>query len=74
VHDLVLALELAAHAEEGLGAGEHGVSLEDVGPEHQVDEAGLVLEGHEDHALRRAGLLAVDHQPGVAPGSCRPWR
>ena len=61
----VAGLELSADAEEGGGLGDGGVLPEHFFPQDEVHEPGLVLEGHEDHALGRAGPLAVDDHPRI---------
>ena len=38
-------------------------------PDDDVDQTGLVLDGHEDHALRGLGALAHGHQPA---SPCQP--
>ena len=66
VRDPVLDLDAAGDAEEGLGLGDQRVALEHLRPDHQVDEAALVLERQEHDALRRAGALPADHDARVA--------
>src|SRR5574337_1018148 len=66
VDDALFGLEGSGDAQEGGGFGQDGVASEDLGPEDEVDEAGLVLQGHEGKAAGRPGPLATDDQAGVA--------
>lgn len=65
VGDAVLRLDFSGYAEKGLGLG-HGLEfLEDFFPQHEINEAGFVFEGHEDDAARGTGALTADDHAGV---------
>src|SRR5690625_1975430 len=51
VNDLALALHLAAHAEQRSAEERGALALKEPGPDHEIGDAGLVLEGQEDHAI-----------------------
>ena len=59
-------LVAAADEEQGLAAHDRAVALVDVRRDDQVDLAELVLEQHEDDALRGRRPLARDRQPAKA--------
>ncbi len=61
-----VGLEGSGDAQEGGGFGQDGVAREDLGPKDDVDEAGLILPGHEGDAACGAGSLATNDQAGVA--------
>ena len=66
VDDALVLLEQAADLERGRGAGDLAEPLPHVGRADHVDQAGLVLEVEEDHALRGRRLLTVrDHAGDV---------
>ena len=71
VDDEALALDLPAHLEKLRGHDDAAVPLEDLRPDHNVDDAGLVLEREEDHALGGAGPLAHQHQTGNGDAPAR---
>src|SRR5688572_23951068 len=68
MHHEALALQPAAHDEEARGHGGLAVRLEDVAPDDDVRDAGLVFKRHEHHALRRTGALADQHDAGDGEG------
>ncbi len=59
-----LALHLAADPEQRGPEHDAPVLLEGLRPDHRVGDAGLVLQGGEDHALGAARTLAHQHQAG----------
>ena len=66
VNHSLFGLQGPGDAEEGGGFGQGSVPREDLGPEDNIHEAGLVLQRHECDALGGAGLLAADDEAGVA--------
>ena len=64
VDDAVDDLQRAFDQQQRRGVDDGAVALEDVGRDDGVADAGLVLEGEEAEALRRAGALADDDQAG----------
>jgi len=66
MRDVVFLLDAAFYSQEARGFGDDFELLEDLFPDHEIDEAGLVFEGHEGHAARRGGALAADRDAGVA--------
>lgn len=62
MHHACFPLEPPRHPQKP--PGDHGAAelLVDLGPDHDIDHAGLVLEREEDHALGRAGPLAHQHE------------
>ena len=66
VDDEALALDPAAHLQELRRHDDAAVPLEHLGPDHDVDDAGLVLEREEDHALGGARALPHQHEAGHA--------
>ena len=60
-----LALQGAADAHEREGLGGDPEPFVDVAPQYDVDEAGLVFKGHEDHSPGGLGALAADDDAGV---------
>ena len=66
--DLAGALHPSPHQGEARGQHRPAVPLQNVGPDHDVHGSGLVLQGHEDHALRAARPLARQHEPGRSRG------
>ena len=71
VDDEALALDFAAHLQELRRHHRAAVLLEHLGPDHDVDDAGLVLERDEDHALGGAGALAHQHEARHADAPAR---
>ena len=63
VDHALLHLEGAGDTQERSRFCQNGVALEDAVPDHQVHEAGLVIQCHEHHAAGGAGALAADHLP-----------
>ena len=61
---LALALDAPAHRQHARGHDDAAVLLEDLRPDHEVGDAGLVLQRDEQHALGRAGPLADQHDAG----------
>ena len=68
----LLALYLAGDAEEGSGAHQHRVAVEDRLPHHHVHEAGLVLQGHEGDPGGGGGPLTAQNQAGIAQSRAVP--
>ena len=64
VNDVALALDLAAHAHHRRAEHDAPVLLEQVGPDDEIGDVGLVLQRDEHHPLRRSGLLTKQHQAG----------
>ena len=56
-------LQAASRREQRLAAHERPVALVHLRRHHEVDETVLVLEQHEDDAVRRHGALARDRHP-----------
>src|SRR5690606_28644140 len=61
---LALARSRAAHDEQRSAEERGALALEEPGPDHEIGDAGLVLEGQEDHAIGGARTLTHQHQPG----------
>ena len=59
-----LALHVAAHAEQARAHDDAAMGLEDLGPDHEVGDAVLVLDGDEHHARGGARPLAHQDQAG----------
>src|SRR5689334_24722284 len=59
--DILMALHPAMHRHEPRAHYYLALALKHVGPDHRVGDAGLVLDGHEYNALRRARTLAHQH-------------
>ena len=62
--DLALALDAAAHGDHAGAQHDAAVFLEHLRPDHQVGDAGLVLDRDEHDALGDAGPLADQHEAG----------
>ena len=62
--DPVRGLHPAGHLDETGAQDEGAVAFEDLRPDDDVGGAGLVLDGHEDDALGRAGPLADQDEAG----------
>ena len=63
VDDLALALDHALHAEQARVEELAALALDQVAPDHHVDAAGFVLEGHENHPARGIRALPAGHEP-----------
>ncbi len=65
VDDALSGLEGSGNAEESGGLSQGGVPHEDLGPEDDVHEAGLVFQGYEGDAacLSRWVLFALSKRP-----------
>ena len=64
-HHPIGLLNFSAHTEEHRGFGERGVAIEDLLPDDQIDETGLVFEREEGDAGRGAWALSADHHADV---------
>ena len=62
--DAGFALQLAGRDDEARADDDRAQTLEGLRPDDEIGDARLVLQRHEDHALRGAGPLAHQHQPG----------
>src|SRR3546814_21117567 len=62
--DLALALDLAAHPHHRRAEYGAAVRLENLGPDDEIRDMGLVLERDEHDALGRSRLLAHEHDAG----------
>ena len=75
--DVAFALDAADDASMPAGKDRPPVLFVELRPDHEIGDAGLVLQGDEDDALGRAGLLADQHQAGDLAASTRrgaAWR
>ena len=64
--DVLMALDAAMHHDEPRAHHHLPLALEHLGPDHRIGDSRLVLDGHEHHALRRAGALTHEHDAGDA--------
>ena len=64
MHHLTLALDPARHGDHAGGEDDAAMLLEDLLPDDEIGDAGLVLEGDEHDAPRRSRSLAHQHDPG----------
>ena len=64
VNDVLVALDASVDDDQARAHHDLAESLQRLGPDHRVGDAGLVLDGHEHHALGRAGALAHQHDAG----------
>lgn len=62
MHDFTLSLDIASDADHGGAEHRAAEGLEHLLPNHDIGDAGLVLDGHEHDALRRAWALAHQHE------------
>jgi hypothetical protein len=62
--DFALALDAALHGDHAGGEDDAAPALVERRPDHQVGDAGLVLDGDEHDALGGSRLLAHQHQTG----------
>ena len=68
VHHVAVALQAAGDLQAAAGDHRAAEAFEDLGPDHDVGDTGLVLERDEDHPLGGAGPLAADDDAG----DCHP--
>src|SRR4029450_6874530 len=72
--DTVLILEHAVDDEEWFLDDDEAVAREEIRPDDDVGNAGLVLEREEHEPLGRAGPLARDDHAGHADAAALPRR
>ena len=68
MHDPLLRLDSAGHAHKDHRFSQDQVALEHRGPQHDVDEPCLVLEGQEDNPFGRTWPLPANDEPGAETG------
>ena len=62
VDDVFGGLQPAGHGDQA-GAEDDGAELlVDLGPDHDIGDAGFILQGHEDHAAGAARALADEDE------------
>src|SRR4029079_12777808 len=61
---VLIALNHAANRHQPRAHHDLALFLEHGGPDDEVGDSSLILDGHEDHALGAAGPLPDQHQPG----------
>jgi hypothetical protein len=64
VDDLVIIFHPAAHLHQPAAHHHAALLFLEIGPDDQIDDSGLVLEGDEAHPLGAARALADQHHPG----------
>ena len=64
VDDAAFLLHAPAHADIARAHHDRPEAFEDRRPHDDVGDAGLVLDRHEDHAVRRTRPLPHRHEPG----------
>ena len=69
---VALALHLAGDGDEAGTEHHRPEALEQLRPDDDIGDVGLVLDGHEDHAARRAGPLADDGEAGDGDAAAAP--
>ena len=62
MHHLAFALDAAANGQHARGQDDAPELFEDLEPDHDIGDAGLVLQRDEHDALGRSGALADQHE------------
>src|SRR5271170_6796818 len=63
VHDVAFTLNTTADSKHGGGEDCAAMLFEDLGPDDEVGDAGLILQSDKDHALGRARFLPDENEP-----------